>query len=125
MATLEHANVTVSDPAATAAWLEKVFDWHIRWQGKAINGGTTYHIGGDDSYIALYTPTGHVADSPESYVTRAALNHIGVVVDDLDATEARVKAQGFAPHNHADYEPGRRFYFRDGDGIEWEVVSYD
>jgi glyoxylase I family protein len=24
-----------------------------------------------------------------------------------------------------DYEPGRRFYYNDEDGIEFEVVSYD
>jgi catechol 2,3-dioxygenase-like lactoylglutathione lyase family enzyme len=52
------------------------------------------------------------------------LNHVGVVVEDLDATEAKVRAAGFAPHSHADYEPGRRFYFHDRDGIEFEVVSY-
>ena len=26
--------------------------------------------------------------------------------------------------NHSDYAPGRRFYFFDPDGIEFEVVSY-
>lgn len=52
------------------------------------------------------------------------LNHVGVVVADLDATEARVKAQGFATHSHADYEPGRRFYFNDDAGIEYEVIQY-
>ena len=31
---------------------------------------------------------------------------------------------GLKPFNHADYEPGRRFYFFDWDHIEWEVVSY-
>ena len=36
-----------------------------------------------------------------------------------------VLAQGFTTGNHADYEPGRRFYFHDADGIEYEVVQYD
>ena len=45
-------------------------------------------------------------------------------VDDLDAAEAVVKAAGLEPFNHADYEPGRRFYFFDWDGIEFEMVSY-
>jgi predicted enzyme related to lactoylglutathione lyase len=53
------------------------------------------------------------------------LNHIGVVVADLEATEARVKAAGYVPENHADYEPGRRFYFHDHNGVEIEVVSYE
>jgi len=46
------------------------------------------------------------------------------VVDDLDAVETRVKDAGFATHSHADYEPGRRFYFNDADNIEIEVVTY-
>ena len=36
-----------------------------------------------------------------------------------------VKDAGFEPHSHGDYEPGKRFYFDDENGIEFEVVSYD
>ena len=46
-------------------------------------------------------------------------------VDDLNAAEVAVIAEGLEPHSHASYEPGRRFYFHDRDGIEYEVVSYD
>ena len=53
-----------------------------------------------------------------------AFNRIDLVVDDLDTTEAQVRDAGFEPYSHADYEPGRRFYFRDQDGIEFEIVSY-
>ena len=42
----------------------------------------------------------------------------------LDATEARVVAAGLVPFSHGDYAPGRRFYFLDPDGIEYEVISY-
>jgi catechol 2,3-dioxygenase-like lactoylglutathione lyase family enzyme len=124
MARLEHVNITVADPAATAAMLADLFGWRIRWQGTAKFGGHTIHVGADDDYLAIYTPPKETADAPESYYIRGGLNHVGVVVDDLDAVEAKVKAMGFAPHSHADYEPGRRFYFHDTDGIEWEVVSY-
>jgi catechol 2,3-dioxygenase-like lactoylglutathione lyase family enzyme len=123
-ARLEHANFTVSDLDKTAAWMADVFGWRIRWQGSAIHDGTTYHVGGDDSYVAIYRPKGEVIDSPSSYGTRGGLNHIGVVVEDLDAAEARVIAAGFMPRSHADYEPGKRFYFDDHDGIEFEVISY-
>ena len=34
-------------------------------------------------------------------------------------------AAGLEPFNHDDYEPGRRFYFFDWDGIEFELVNYD
>ena len=52
------------------------------------------------------------------------LNHIGVTVGDLDSAETRVKSAGYTPYSHADYEPGKRFYFDDEDGVEYEVVSY-
>ena len=46
------------------------------------------------------------------------------VVDDLDAAEAVIKDAGLIPFSHDDYEPGRRFYFHEENGIEIEVVSY-
>ena len=123
-AQLEHANFTVSDPTATAAWMTKLFGWKIRWEGDAMAGGRTVHIGTDDHYLALYSP----GDAPErgdsSYTTVGGLNHIAVTVDDLDQTEAAIKAHGFETGNHGDYEPGRRYYFHDGYGIEYEVVKY-
>ncbi|KZM47537.1 VOC family protein [Labrenzia sp. OB1] len=122
---LEHVNVTVSDPAATAKRLEDWFGWSIRWKGDSLGGGTTYHIGNDSSYVAAYSPAEPPKNSEAvSYHTHGGLNHIAVVVDDLDETEARIKAGGYETKNHADYEPGRRFYFHDDDGIEFEVVSY-
>ncbi len=121
---LEHVNITVSDPEKTANLLCTLFDWHIRWHGDAKNGGTTYHVGSDDSYVAVYAENNAEKPPYDSYHTRGGLNHIGVVVEDLDEVEARVQAAGLIPHLHADYEPGRRFYFDDNDGIEFEVVSY-
>lgn len=122
-ATLEHANITVSDPQRSAALLRDLFGWHIRWEGPAMLGGHTIHIGTDDSYVALYT-NADVRVADPAFNKGEPLNHIGVTVDDLDAVEAKVVAAGLEPFNHGDYEPGRRFYFFDWNGIEWEVVSY-
>lgn len=123
-ALLEHANFTVSDPTATAAWMENLFGWKIRWQGDAIDGGHTVHVGTDDRYVALFTPKTGLRAGPSGYVTVGGLNHIAVVVDDLDRVEREATAHGFVCGNHQDYEPGRRFYFHDTDGIEYEVVHY-
>jgi catechol 2,3-dioxygenase-like lactoylglutathione lyase family enzyme len=124
-AMLEHVNVTVPDPEATAALYGRLFGWKLRWQGGAIHGGHTVHVGTEDQYVALYTgPGGKQTPRQDSYRQLGGLNHIAVVVDDLDALEAKVKAEGLVPEKHADYEPGRRFYFHDRDGIEYEVVSY-
>lgn len=123
-ATLEHANITVSDAGRTAGWLCDVFGWRLRGQGPSINGGHSIHVGDDTSYIALYQPAEAPNAPVSTYSTRGGLNHVAVVVDDLNAAEARVKAAGFKTGSHADYEPGRRFYFDADDGIEFEVVSY-
>ena len=120
---IEHVNITVADPERTAGLMRALFDWHIRWSGPAQNGGHSVHVGSDDHYVALYA-SGNTAQLPEVFTKGRPLNHIGVQVDDLDATEARVIAAGLLPFGHADYEPGRRFYFLDPDGIEYEVVSY-
>lgn len=122
-AMIEHVNLTVSDPERTAKLMESLFGWKERWRGAARDNGFTIHIGNETSYIALYTgPNGQHADA--RYAKGEPLNHVGVLVDDLDAVEQRVIAAGFDPFNHADYEPGRRFYFFDPDGIEYEIVSY-
>ncbi|WP_373418513.1 VOC family protein [Roseinatronobacter sp. S2] len=79
-------------------------------------------------YVAVYRgpdPDQTVPKADASYQTRGGMNHLGVVVDDLDAVEAKVEALGFKSHRHADYDPGRRFYFYDADGVEIEVVQYD
>jgi catechol 2,3-dioxygenase-like lactoylglutathione lyase family enzyme len=120
---IEHVNITVSDPKRTSDLMELLFDWHVRWSGPAQNGGYTIHVGSNDHYVALYTG-GDSAKAAEAFSKGRPLNHIGVEVDDLDAAEARVIAAGLRPFSHADYAPGRRFYFLDPDGIEYEVVSY-
>ncbi len=118
---LEHVNVTVADADQTAALLVDLFDWHIRWSGPARDGGYTVHVGTETQYLAVYRPSeGQSRDFPKG----APLNHLAIVVNDLDAVEAKVVAQGLTPFNHGTYEPGRRFYFFDDNGIEFEVVSY-
>jgi catechol 2,3-dioxygenase-like lactoylglutathione lyase family enzyme len=122
-ARIEHVNVTVRDPERAAKLMESLFGWRIRWQGAAQNGGHTIHVGSGDHYVALYTDPARTY-SDGDFAKGRPLNHIGVEVDELDSTEARIVAAGLTPFSHGDYEPGRRFYFFDPDGIEYEVVSY-
>ena len=120
---IEHVNLSVRNPERTAAMLGAVFGWHIRWQGKAASGGDTIHVGTNTHYIALYADE-NTRTHAEAYQKGVPLNHIGVQVKDIVATDAKVRAEGLITFNHDDYEPGRRFYFFDSDGIEYEVVSY-
>jgi len=123
-ARLEHVNITVSDPDRTAQMLVSIFGWHVRWEGGSIHGGRSVHVGTADDYLALYTMGDAADQASNSYDRIGGLNHIALVVEDLDDIEQRVIAGGFEPTNHGDYEPGRRFYFWDHDGVEYEIVSY-
>lgn len=119
---VEHANLTVSNPDRSSALLQQLCGWHERWRGPAVAGGDIIHVGEERSYIVLYAKGSDT--EPAHYSKGQPLNHIGLVVDDLDAAESIVIAAGLKPFSHADYEPGRRFYFFDWDGIEFEMVSY-
>ena len=120
---LEHVNITVGNSDRSAALIEKLFGWTIRWAGPSINGGRTVHIGTDSQYLALYSAPDSDG-APLAWAKGKPLNHVAVEVDDLDAMERRVLEAGLTPFAHGDYEPGRRFYFFDPDGIEFEIVSY-
>lgn len=118
MAHLEHINLRVADGAALAQLLQEVFGWHTRWRGVAGNGrGYTRHVGTARDYLAIY-------EEGDGQPQSGKLNHIGIVVDDLDAIQNRLAARGIETFNHGAYEPGRRFYFHDSNGVEIEVVSY-
>ena len=119
--TIEHANLAVSDIDRLSDLLKALLGWNVRWRGPAMNGGETIHVGDERSYLALYTDR----LPHDRFAKGTPLNHVGFTVDDLDAAERVVVEAGLEPFNHADYEPGRRFYFFDWDGIEFEVVSYE
>lgn len=118
---LEHANISVTDPERSAALLIAMLGWEVRWRGPSQGNGRSVHVGNRDCYIALYTGTQVRGD----YTKGQPLNHIAFVVDDLDAAETVVAAHGLTPFGHDDYQPGRRFYVFDWDGIEFEIVSYE
>lgn len=121
--TLEHANLSVTNPERSAAFLKDLCGWKERWRGPSQMSGWSLHVGDPDNgqtYLALYTGD-HVAGQ---YSKGQPLNHVGLVVDDLEAAEKVVATHGLIPFGHDDYEPGRRFYFFDWDGIEFEIVWY-
>lgn len=117
---LEHVNITVSDIERSAALLQQLLGWRIRWRGPSQLGGETIHVGGDEDYIAVYNKGAPVG----RFGKGVPLNHVGIVVPDLDAAEAVVRAAGLEPYSFGDYAPGRRFYFFDWDGVEFELVCY-
>lgn len=124
MIELEHVNYSVPDARKTAQWMHRVFGWKTRWEGPSMDEGYTVHVGTDERYLALYSPPKIEPSKQENYSQIGGLNHIAVVVANLDKVRERITAEGFQLGSHFDYEPGERFYFFDTDGIEYEVVCY-
>ncbi len=120
---LEHVNLTVSNLERSVEFYRKLFDFRVRWEGTIESGQPAAHIGDDRCYLALFEAT-EQGRACQDYGA-VGLNHFGVVVDDLAASKKRLAELGITPTTEADYEPGRRLYFLDPDGIEVELVEYD
>ena len=120
MPRLEHLHVNVNALAATEEFLNPaVPDLPRRGGGHEPDYGAWVHIGNDNDYIALTEVPG--AAPP------AGLRHIGLVVTDLDALMARLRAAGIEPTDASALETSphrRRVYYRDGNGLDWEFVEY-
>ncbi|MXO89761.1 VOC family protein [Pontixanthobacter aquaemixtae] len=127
IAAIEHVNISVSDPQRSAAFLQQLCGWHIRWEGAAMNNGYTIHVGSETGYLAIYTNDDiKAALSKGKFAKSAPLNHVGLQVDDLAKARGIVLDARLEPFSDSDYDPGpRSFYFFDWDGIEFEVVSYE
>jgi catechol 2,3-dioxygenase-like lactoylglutathione lyase family enzyme len=120
---LEHVNLTVSDLDRSIEFYRRLLGLRIRWRGTLSSGLAGAHVGNDEMYIALFqAPEPGRAGSDYEAV---GLNHFGFVVDRLDECKRRLLEMGAPPHAEQDYDPGRRLYVLDPDGIEVELVEYD
>jgi catechol 2,3-dioxygenase-like lactoylglutathione lyase family enzyme len=120
---IEHVNLTVSDLQRSIDFYRRLFGWDVRWQGATRDGTPAAHIGDERYYVAMFE-----APQPGKWsddYTAVGLNHFGLVVDDLEVMKQRLSELGAAHGDEQDYEPGRRIYFTDPDGIEVELVQYE
>ncbi len=85
-------------------------------------GGHSIHVGTDGSYVALYTPP---EDLKQADGAAGQPNHIGVLVEGLDATEIKVRAAGYQLLRACRLRAGARGSTSTiSGGVEIEVVSY-
>ncbi|MCZ6676408.1 MAG: VOC family protein [Candidatus Poribacteria bacterium] len=125
---MEHANITVENLDEAIRFFTTAFPhFKVRGQGESDQGGWKkrwLHLGTDETYVALE----EVSLEPEG--TRRpyrdpGINHVGFVVDDVDAVIERLGEAGYKtgigvePHPHR-----KRAYFHDRDGNEYEFVEY-
>ena len=114
---LEHANLNVSSIDAAVRFLQTAFpEFRVRGGG-VVEGKRWAHVGTDETYLAL--------NESDSTALGGPLNHLGYVVDDVDALAARMHAAGYREGFVAPEHPHRkRRYFHDSQDVEWEFVEY-
>ena len=123
---LEHANITVANIDDSTAFYRRLFDFRVRWEGSASGSDgpvRAVHLGTDTTYLSLFEAEKPNAGRADYGVP--GVNHIGFEVDSLEPYRARLAELGTEIHFEPEYEPGRRIYFFDPDGVEIELVEYD
>lgn len=120
---LEHVNLSVSDLERSIAFYNELFGFEVRWRGFTSDGQPAAHVGDQRCYLALFQASapGHLQHDYE----HVGFNHFGFVVESLENVRERLSRMQITPHLEGDYEPGRRLYFHDPDGVEIELVEYE
>lgn len=127
MSYLEHANITVPDVEDAARFLQTLDPaFEIRHAGVGDDGLRWMHIGTQTSYFALRdVPPANSSEAPVHDMYRIGVNHLGVVVKDIEAVAARLRTAGYEELSPGEAHPHRaRAYFLDGAGFEWELIEY-
>lgn len=125
--TLEHVNITVTDLDRALRFLTTALPaWRVRgggemdWFGKPIRW---VHVGSDDVYVALQG--GGQGPGPHWQGHGTGVKHLGLVVQQLDATVARLQQAGFAiDHWGGETAHRRSVYFMVGTDFQIELVHY-
>lgn len=116
---LEHANLTVPNIDDTVNFISTALpEFGKRGEG-VYKGRRWIHIGTDSSYLAV----NEVADRKPTL--GRPLNHLGFVVNDVNAVAERLLAAGYQrSFNRVEHPHRIRDYFEDQSGTEYEFVQY-
>ena len=123
---LEHANIQVQDVDATIAFLATAFPaFRVRHDSGKADQERWVHFGDDDVYLSINLATKNAAEPWQPYSGRPGVNHLGFVVDDVQALRQRLLNAGYTETTIANDHPARkRIYFNDPEGNDWEFLQY-
>jgi catechol 2,3-dioxygenase-like lactoylglutathione lyase family enzyme len=117
---IDHVALRCASPEATMAWyvttlgFERVFAEH--WSGVPIflRLGTTF--------IALFPARGADDQAAENAISHLALR--AATYPDFQSAQTELKTRGIA-FEFQDHEVSHSIYFRDPDGFQLEITTYD
>ena len=119
---LDHVALSVEDVNASAEWYGEVLG--LKRQHDGLWNGIPVFVGTDDLAIALF-PLRDDA-TPSSNRARARILHFAMRTDrkNFVAAQATLK-QGGIKFEFQDHEISHSIYFRDPDGHEIEITTYE
>jgi len=124
---LEHVNITVINVDEAVRFLQTAMpDWKVRadFSSAESNCRRWVHLGTDTSYIAIEDRGATEKGGHEPYVD-PGMNHLGFVVNDVNAVSKRLTDAGYEEGLSSLDNPNRkRIYFYDADGNEYEFIEY-
>lgn len=120
---LEHANITVHNLKAAIKFFQTAFP-HFQIRGGGNEMRSWVHLGDEKTYLALNEALDQTPNPGKNY-DRAGINHIGFVVEDVNAIANNLLANGYERSYPKQEEKFRiRDYFADTEGNEFEFVQY-
>ena len=123
---MEHANITVPSIDEAQQFLKLAFpEFRERGEGRS-DRKRWVHFGTEETYIALEEMVEPTVSDRKPYQD-AGINHIGLVVEDVEGISAAMSEAGYRTgevHVEGDGPFRKRVYIFDRGGNEWEFVEY-
>lgn len=125
-ARIEHVNMHVKDVDQMLKFINTAFPhFKIRFDSNHDDKERWVHIGSEETYLAIYQATQEDSARPNPYSGKPQVNHLGYVVDDVEALRQRLLDAGYEESTLENNHPARkRIYFFDPDGNDWEFIEY-
>ncbi|WP_304617942.1 VOC family protein [Paracoccus sp. (in: a-proteobacteria)] len=125
MAKYIHSMIRVLDEAKSLDFYGRCFGLKVA-ERLDFESFTLIYLANDESGTELELTVNKGRTEP--YNLGDGYGHVAFSVDDVDATHARLIAEGFEPRKLVDFAPGgeviaRFFFIKDPDGYEIEVLQ--
>lgn len=120
---LDHVALAVRDVERSADWYVEVLGFERRFPG--MWGGVPVFVARGETAIALF-PQRNANPNPPQPRESAGILHLALRADrqNFIAAQRDLASRGIAFH-FTDHEISHSIYFRDPDGIELEITTYE